>query len=99
MHTFNVDIRKTAQQLKANGIDTGDHKLREYLISIGAIKKTQFGYEVTKKFQGRGLMVTQVRRTRINTHAGLQIPREYTVVLFTSDGQDWLRAQLTEIVH
>jgi hypothetical protein len=95
----NVDIRHAAQMLKACGIPTGDQKLREYLVSIGAIRKTLFGYEVTQQFRGRGLMRTEVRRTTIKTHEGHQIPREYTVVIFTGDGCSWLREQLAATVH
>ncbi|MDP2127218.1 MAG: hypothetical protein Q8K97_07550 [Pseudohongiella sp.] len=94
--TIGIDLRRAADQLRATGIRTGDRRLRDHLISIEAIRKTQFGYEVTPRYRDAGLLITQNRQHIIITESGRQIMRHYTVVLVTEDGLSWLRGILTE---
>jgi len=94
MNTLGIDLKRAAHHLQESGIETGDRKLREHLVDIGAIRKTLFGYEVTPDYKYRGLLVTQSRQHTIETETGQQIPRHYTVVLVTGDGLSWLRSTL-----
>ncbi len=95
MNTTGIDLRRAAHHLQESGIETGDRKLREHLVAIGAIRKTLFGYEVAPDYRYSGLLVTQTRQYTVKTESGQQIPHNYTVVLVTGDGLSWLRDTLT----
>lgn len=96
MNTQSIDLRKTAQHLKESGIDISDRKLRDHLVSIGAIRKSQFGYEVTPQFRAAGLLKTQIRNF---TRPGEMKERHYTVVVVTGDGLSWLRDEVSTRPH
>lgn len=96
MKTTGIDLRRAAHQLRAAGIRTGDRRLRDYLVSIEAIRKTQFGYEAALVYRDTGLLITQTRTHAITTEIGRQIHRHYTVVLVTEDGLAWLHRLLAK---
>ena len=96
MNTPGIDIRKAAKHLKDDGINTSDRKLRDQLVKMGAIRKSQFGYEVTQPYRCRGLLVTEIRRY---AKPGETVKRDYTVVLITGDGLSWLRDQVSNSTH
>ena len=96
MSTKGIDLREAAQHLKQSGIKTSDHKLREHLVAIGAIRKSQFGYEARSTFKPDGSFKTEFRSCPVK---GRTRAKHYTVVLVTGDGISWLRDETQRIAH
>lgn len=93
-----LDIQKASHELKVRGLKTGSRSLRLYMIEIGAIRKTAFGYEVTDKFKERGLFETDTRQHLCVSETGMKMTRHYSVVLITDKGLWWLYSKLRDAI-
>ncbi|MDO8908888.1 MAG: hypothetical protein Q7W55_10395 [Pseudohongiella sp.] len=91
-----TDLRRAAEHLRTTGVGASDRLLRELLVGNGAIRKTEFGYEVTPRYRDAGFLTTQTRYHMLTSHTGQQIHRQYTVVLVTDNGLTWLRGLVME---
>lgn len=87
--TVGIDLKTAAKRFEIS-----DFMLRKKLASMGAIRKTYFGWEAQREYSQRGLLKTDTRQASYRTEAGYPMKKSYTVVLITGDGLSWLQDQL-----
>lgn len=90
--TRELDIRTACKSLPVSEL-----KVRAFLKQIGAIQKTDWGYQATRTYREKGLLKTDTRQKTIRTEWGAEIPKLYTVPLLTPNGMVWLQQQLIQL--